>query len=741
MNYASVIVDISHENLDRTYTYGIPKEWEPYAVIGAQVLIPFGAGNRQRKGFILGLSDTTEYDTDKIKTITKVITDGTVLESHFIQLAVWMRRQYGGTLNDALRMVLPVKRTIKGKEKIYIHLAVERTKLFSYMEECERKHYTARYRLLCALEENPVLDYSEVTGQWKIGRDTIKKVEELGIIRLSRERQYRNPVKDEAASVNTTILTPSQQYIADAIWKDYREGKRDVYLIHGVTGSGKTEVYLDVMEKVVEAGKQVIFLIPEISLTVPMVERFQKRFGDKVSVLHSRLSQGERYDQYERAKKGDISVMIGPRSALFTPFQNLGMIVVDEEHEPGYKSETQPRFHAREVAIRRADMCQASVILGSATPSVESYQKAKEGTYRLFTLTERGNHSVLPAISVVDLREELKKRNFSIFSRELKADMEACLNHKKQILLFLNRRGYAGFVSCRSCGFVKKCPHCEVALTEHNNGTLQCHYCGYVEKKPSRCPSCGSRYIASFGTGTQKVEEWTKKEFPKARVLRMDKDTTTRKGAYEQILTSFENQEADILIGTQMIVKGHDFSNVALVGALAADLSLYANEYCSGERTFQLLSQAAGRAGRREEPGKMVIQTYNPEHYSIVKVSEQDYEGFFEQEMAYRKMLHYPPAGHLMAIILSAKVEEKGIKAAEILAGAAKEICSNATVMGPTKAYLSRLRDHFRQVIYVKAEKKEVILEGKDFLEGFIQYSEYFKQVNVYFDVNPVTGY
>ena len=741
MIYASVIVNISHENLDKTYEYAVPAEWEANAVVGAQVLIPFGAGNRQIKGFILQLSDTPEFDPARIKPICSVITDGTVVEGQFIKLAAWIRQQYGGTMNDALRAVLPVKKTVKEQEKKFIHLAVERQKLFTYMEECEKKHYKARLRLLTALEESPVLDYREVINDWKVSRDAIRKTEELGIITISRERTYRNPIKETVQKEHKVTLTPNQQQIVKEIVQDYQNGENQVYYIHGVTGSGKTEVYMEVMEHVISNGKQVIFLIPEIALTVQMVERFYKRFGNRVSVLHSRLSDGERYDQYIRAQQGEVDIMIGPRSALFTPFQNLGMIVMDEEHEPSYKSESMPKYHTREVAVERARMCGADVILGSATPSLESYYKAAKGEYRLFSLTERVNGNPLPAVSVVDLREELKKRNFSIFSRELKADMEACLEKQQQILLFINRRGYAGFISCRSCGYVKKCPHCDVALTEHNNGMLMCHYCGHEERKPNVCPACGSKYIASFGTGTQKVEEYARKEFPNARILRMDKDTTARKGAYEQIIKAFEILEAVILIGTQMIVKGHDFGNVTLVGALAADLSLYANDYSSAERTLQLLSQAAGRAGRRNVPGKMVIQTYNPEHYSIEMAKEQDYVGFYHKEILYRKMLQYPPVGHLLAILISSKEEQRTKQAAELLAGAAKETVTQAKVIGPANAYLFRLNDCFRQVVYLKADQKEILVEGKDFLEGFIDYSEYFKQVNVYFDFNPMTGY
>lgn len=741
MIYARVIVNISHENLDKTYEYAVPKEWETYAVVGAQVLIPFGVGNRQIKGFILQLSDTPEFDPEKIKPICSVIMTGTVMEGHFIKLAAWMREQYGGTMNDALRAVLIVKKTVKEQEKKFIHLAVEFSKLFSYMDECKRKHYKARLRLLTALEEQPVLDYQKAVKEWNISRDAIRKVEELGIITISRERTYRNPIKETMQGKRKVLLTPKQKQIVEKIVEGYQQGQKQVYYIHGVTGSGKTEVYMEVMEHVISGGKQVIFLIPEIALTVQMVERFYKRFGSRVSVLHSRLSDGERYDQYVRAQQGKVDIMIGPRSALFTPFQNLGMIVMDEEHEPSYKSESMPKYHTREVAIERARMCGADVILGSATPSLESYHKAIKGDYQLFSLMDRVNGNPLPKVSVVDLREELKMRNFSIFSRELKDDMAECLEKRQQILLFINRRGYASFVSCRSCGYVKKCPHCDVSLTEHSNGMLLCHYCGYEERKPGICPNCGSKYIASFGTGTQKVEEYARKEFPNAKILRMDKDTTARKGAYEKIIKSFEKHEADILIGTQMIVKGHDFGNVTLVGALAADLSLYANDYRSAERTFQLLSQAAGRAGRRNVQGKMVIQTYNPGHYSIEMAKEQDYVGFYHKEILYRKMLQYPPVGHLLAILLSSKEEQKTKQAAVLLAGAAKEMGAKVNVIGPVNAYRFRLNDCFRQVVYIKSNQKEALVQEKDFLEGYINYSEYFKQVNVYFDFDPMAGY
>lgn len=740
MKYAKIIVNISHENLDKTYEYAIPEEWETYAVIGSQVLIPFGAGNRQIKGFILGITSNPEFPPERIKSIIKVIMDGTVIEGHFIQLAAWIRTQYGSTMNDALRTVLPIKKTVKEQKEQYLHRIIDRERLFEYMEECERKHYRARYRLAAALEDQEVISYKEALEELNISRDVIRKFVDLGIISISSRRQYRNPIKEQMQIEKKIILTPKQQQISDEIWQEYQAGIQNTYLIRGVTGSGKTEVYFDIIERVVKDGKQVIFLIPEIALTVAMVERFHQRFGERVSVLHSKLSDGERFDQYERAKAGELDIMIGPRLALFTPFPELGLILLDEEHEPSYKSEAPPKYHAREVALQRAKMCNASVILGSATPSVESYYKAQCGEYKLFTLDERVGESRIPDISIVDLRKELKARNFSIFSRSLREKIQKRLERKEQILLFLNRRGYAGFISCRQCGFVLECPHCQVSLTEHNNGKMMCHYCGYETIKPSICPSCGSKYIASFGTGTQKVEEHARKEFPNARILRMDRDTTNRKGAYEEILKAFERQEADILIGTQMIGKGHDFNNVTLVGALAADLSLFANDYWASERTFQLLCQVAGRAGRRERHGEAVIQTYQPEHYSITAAKKQDYEEFYQQEITYRKMLQYPPLGHLLAILLVSLDEKQVEKASILLTEAAKEKMGEK-VIGPANAYHYRLKDRYRKVIYLKESDLEALLEVKNYLEGFVDYSNYFQKVNVYFDRNPLTMY
>ena len=485
---------------------------------------------------------------------------------------------------------------------------------------------------------------------------------------------------------------------------------------------------MELIEYVICQGKQAIVLIPEISLTYQTVMRFYRRFGNRVSIINSRLSAGERYDQLERAANGEIDIMIGPRSALFTPFANLGLIIMDEEHEGAYKSENVPRYHAREVAEMRAQMNHASLILGSATPSMESYHRALNGKYQLLTLHNRAKkNSRLANVHVVDLREELAEGNRSVFSRKLRELMEDRLSKGEQIMLFMNRRGYANFVSCRSCGEALRCPHCDVSLTYHKYGRLKCHYCGHEIWMPKNCPRCGSPYIAPFGTGTQKLEDMTRKTFPDARIIRMDADTTSTKGAHEEILQTFAEGDADILIGTQMIVKGHDFPKVTLVGIMAADLSLYVPDFRSGERTFELITQASGRAGRGEIPGDVVIQSYTPDHFAITAAADQDYEQFYRQEMLYRKMMAYPPAVGLVCITLSSKDEatlNRGMERLyrEIL----KEYCLDGVVfIGPVDASPYKVNDIYRKNLYIKHESYDILLKirkSAQKLEGLDQY-------------------
>ncbi|MDR1550814.1 MAG: primosomal protein N' [Hungatella sp.] len=736
--FARIIIDISHEKVDRTFDYRIPAGLLDEVAVGTLVLIPFGKGNSMRKGYVVGIAAHADYDPDKIKEIAGIVTDGVSAESLLISLAWWLKERYGSTMNQALKTVLPVKQKVKPREKKVLKSLLDHSQLLNALEEAEKKKYKARARLFQALLENPAIPYEIAVNQMNLSAATLKPVIEKGYVSLECEEVYRNPVKTEIKERSKVVLNGEQQAIVDSFCLDYSNNIRKTYLIHGITGSGKTEVYMELIQKVIEDGKQVIVLIPEIALTYQTVLRFYGRFGNRVSIINSRLSAGERYDQFERARNGDIDIMIGPRSALFTPFSRLGLILIDEEHEGAYKSEVSPRYHAREVAVKRASMQGASLVLGSATPSLEAYTKALQGEYQLFRLTERAKkNSRLAAVSVVDLRQELKEGNKSIFSRSLQALIEDRLEKREQAMLFINRRGYANFVSCRSCGEAIRCPHCDVTLTLHNNSRLVCHYCGYSISMPDRCPACGSPYIANFGVGTQKIEQMTRKMFPAARVLRMDLDTTSKKGGHEEILTAFSEGEADILIGTQMIVKGHDFPNVTLVGVLAADLSLNTPDYRSGERTFQLLTQAAGRAGRDFRSGDVVIQTYSPEHYSIVTAANQDYEAFYRQEMAYRRLMKYPPASGLLTVQFSSRLEDCLKETADAAAGFIGPFAEQEAVqiIGPVEATVYKINDIYRKILYLKQENYDILIKIRDQIDGFSEnYGHLFDQVMIQYD-------
>lgn len=728
--YANVIIDISHEKVDRPFQYRIPDSLKEKLAVGMCVQIPFGTGNRKRKGYVIEITDKNDYPEERIKEIDGIITDNLPAEADAVRLAAWMRQTYGSTMIAALKTVLPVKRAVKAVEKKKLRRTLSAEELTSLLGECIRKHQNAKVRVLQELLTEEELPYELVTGKLHVSAATLNSLVNQGAITIESESCYRNPVSLTVTAEYGPELSEEQQYIKEQILSDYDENIRKTYLIHGITGSGKTLVYLALIEEMIKRGKQCIVLIPEIALTYQTLLRFYKRFGDRVSVMNSSLSQGERFDQCERARKGEIDVMIGPRSALFVPFPSLGMIVIDEEHEGSYISENAPRYHARETAEYLASLKKASLVLGSATPSLEAYYKAKKGEYRLFTMKNRKNGGELANVRIVDLRQELRKGNRSIFSSELQELIRDRLEKKQQIMLFLNRRGYAGFVSCRSCGYVMKCPHCDVSLSQHIGGKMVCHYCGYETVQPKRCPSCSSNYILGFKAGTQQIERQLYELFPEIRVLRMDGDTTKQKGSFEKILSAFAEGEADVLLGTQMIVKGHDFPNVTLVGVLAADLSLNDSDYRAGEKTFQLLTQAEGRAGRGTLPGEAVIQTYRPEHYSIRQAAKQDYEAFYEEEIMYRELLEYPPAGHMLTILVVSK-EEKRCKGLAVRL--AKEAGAYVHVIGPTPAAVSKVKDYYRYMIYLKSLKEEPIRQAKERLEALLNGFE-LKTENVIFD-------
>lgn len=741
--YADIIIDITNEKLDKIFQYRIPAELEHVLRIGMGVIVPFGRGNRETKGYVVGFSESSRYDEDKIKEILRKDEQSVAVEARLVELAAWMKEYYGGTMIQALKTVLPIKKTEQAKEQRILRRLISKEEGEKKLEEYLGKSQKARARLMAALLDDEEVDFALVNKKLNITLTVVRALEEQGILEIQSRRIYRNPVKKGESEKRELIYTPEQQHAIERFQKDYRAQDYGTYLLYGVTGSGKTEVYMEMIQEVTAGGRQAIVLIPEIALTYQTVMRFYRKFGERVSIMNSRLSAGERYDQMMRAKNGEIDVMIGPRSALFTPFPNLGLIVIDEEHEATYKSEQVPRYHARETAEKRAGLEGASVVLGSATPSVEAFYRCKTGEYRMLELARRAAATSLPEVYTVDMREELKKGNRSIISDQLRELIKDRLGKHQQIMLFINRRGYAGFISCRSCGYVVKCPHCDVSLASHRNGKMVCHYCGHEEPQVSICPSCGSKHIGGFRAGTQQIEELVKAEFPEARVLRMDMDTTKSKEGHEKILSAFANEEADILVGTQMIVKGHDFPNVTLVGILAADMSLYSDDYRSAERTFELLTQAAGRAGRGSKHGEVVIQTYSPEHYSIQTAARQDYPSFYEEEMNYRELMGYPPAEHLLAVLISGEEEALLEKGAHYLKEYAKLISKGKEVhiIGPASPYVGKVKDVYRRVLYLKQESYDTLIEMKNKMEQYIELNSGFSKMRIQFDFNPMKGF
>lgn len=743
--FADIIIDISHEALDKVFQYRVPFSLRGQVVPGVRVCVPFGAGNREKEGYVIALTDQPDYDVNKIKEILRIAEGSLTVESQLIQVAAFLKKRYGSSMLQALKTVMPVKNKVRHRQETNIFLNIEKNDAEELLAEWERKHRTARARFFKSLLAKGRLSKEEAVNGCRFPLKEIKKLEADGVIRMETKVAYRDPFSQFQKKDTHVQLNGEQQAAADRFRRDMEAGICHTYLLFGVTGSGKTEVYLDMIEAVLARKKQAIVLIPEISLTYQTVRRFYERFGGRIAVLHSRMSAGERSDACERIAAGDADVVIGARSALFAPVKQLGLIIIDEEHDGAYKSDSTPKYHARETAIYRAGLAGASVVLGSATPSVESFYRAGKGEYVLLTLKNRAGNAALPAVRTVDLREEFRKGNRSVFSEDLKEKMRSRLARGEQMMLFLNRRGFAGFVSCRSCGTVIKCPHCDVSLTYHRNGRLRCHYCGYETAFSRQCPVCGQPHVAAFGLGTEKVEAALYEEFPGIRVLRMDMDTTRRKNAHQEILKAFARGEADVLLGTQMIVKGHDYANVTLVGILAADLSLFGQDFRSGERTFQLLCQAAGRAGRGEKPGEVIIQTYAPEHYAITAAVEHSYEAFYEQEIAYRSLMAYPPCSHLLVILVQSGDESAALLAAmriqKMIEKSQEGEERPVQLLNPGKAAISKLRDLYRQVLYMKHPEASRLEELKGRLEPVLETHPLFAGIQIQFDFDPMRMY
>lgn len=731
MIYAGVIVDISHEKLDKIFQYSVPEDIASVISIGNKVNIPFGAGHRT--GYVVNLSNTPEIDPDKIRPLDGIVKSSTTIDERMIKLAYWMKTNYGSTINQALKTVIPVKEKVKQVNNKTVRLLISPREALSLSEEY-RTSKRKQSEILKFLSDNPVCDYRKVTQQMGQVRQSLTALSDAGLIEIDTQRVFRNELEAAEDFRNVTSLNQEQRIVCDGIIKDYDNNDMTPCLIKGVTGSGKTEVYMEIIQHVLSKGREVIVLIPEISLTYQTIMRFYAKFGNVVSVINSRLSKGEKYDRFELAAQGRIKIMVGPRSALFTPFNNLGAVIIDEEHESAYQSETIPRYHARETAIELARMTGAKVIMGSATPSLETFNRCRSGIYKLYRLDNRAGNATIPDVDVVDLRDEMKKGNRTMFSTKLKSLMQEKLDAGEQIMLFLNRRGYQGFINCRECGNVIQCPHCDVSLTLHGRNRLVCHYCGYETVFNHICPKCGSKYIGAFKAGTEKVEEETRKIFPHASVLRMDLDTTSGKEGHRNILEKFASHEADILIGTQMIVKGHDFADVTLVGILLADMSLHCSDYRAAEITFDLLTQAAGRAGRGDRKGNVVIQTYDPEHYSIVHAAGQDYDAFYDEEMGYRELMGYPPSNHMMAVRISCADADLATKLSDELYKLTS-VDDRVNIIGPADAAVYKINDIYNRVIYYTCRDYALLIQIKDIIENYLKCNvPCYKECHVVFD-------
>ncbi len=702
--YASVILDLVSDALDRPYQYAIPAHLQGKVQPGCRVLVPF----RSRKLGAYVLSLEGEKKVEQPKEILELPDPTPVLSEEMLALSEWLAIHFFNRHIETIRLCLPPAGKGAGAlTEEHVRPRVSAAKLLE--EAFALKKRALRQALLLehlAYAGEEGLSWKELRRKTGASRNALRALETKGLLGLQAVRRERIPGRGPTGEGERQLLfTPEQE----AAWTEIMEGwgkEKRFFLLHGITGSGKTEIYYRVAAETLEQGRNVLILVPEIALTPQMVAGFRGRFAGKLALLHSSLSPGERYDQWWRVQRGEARVVLGARSAVFAPLQNIGLIVLDEEHEQTYRQDDGPRYHTREVAGWRARYHKAVLLLGSATPSLESYLQASAGSYKTLELKKRVGDRPLPAVQVVDMRYEFHRGNRGIFSRTLLRAMEETLAREEQLILFLNRRGYAGFLLCRSCGYVVQCPSCSVSLTYHMEPEhLQCHLCGFRKAPGFSCPGCGSVYLRNFGLGTQRLEEAVKKIFPGAAVIRMDSDATARKDAHHKLWELFKKKEASVLIGTQMIAKGLDFPHVTLVGVVAADIALNLPDFRAGERTFQLLTQVAGRAGRGEKGGRVIVQTYNPEHYSIKAAAAHDYQKFVEEELKRRKSLHYPPFTQLLLFTCSAPFVELAEESAmELRASLEKEIVLDQLeqFIGPAPAPLPKIRDLYRFQILFK---------------------------------------
>ena len=726
--YAEVIINSEALEIDRPFTYKVPEEFNNEIKIGQIVKVPFGKGNKTSEGFILNLKNDDNIKF-KTKNIAAILVKDPVIDEDDINLIEFLREKTLCKYIDAFRLLIPVgiMKGAKAKKKKVIVLKNEDLSNIKNPDGYKKiveffKTNSGKYTKSELINEHSISQYKLN----KLIENEVLSIEEESVFRYN-DRVYN---KDSAKT-----LTIEQENII----REYINSDDTMFLLKGVTGSGKTEVYMKLVERVLLEGKSAIILVPEIALTPQMIERFKGRFGVNVALFHSKLSDGERFDEWFRVKEGKAKVIVGARSAIFLPAKNLGLIIIDEEHENTYKSEQNPKYQTKEIAEYLSELKGCKVILGSATPSIETYYRALTGEMKLLELNSRVDNKPMPPMKVVDMRNELKGGNKSLFSRELFIAIQERLKRKEQIILFLNRRGFSTFVSCRSCGYVFKCDECDISMTYHKNGLLICHYCGKTKREPRECPKCHSKYVKFFGAGTQRVEEEVKKYFNNVRILRMDVDTTRDKHSYERIYNTFKNGEADILIGTQMVSKGLDFKNVTLVGILAADMSINIPDYRAAERTFQIITQVAGRAGRGDKQGEVLIQTYTPQHYSLQYAVNYDYEGFYEKEFTVRAMMKYPPFGKLLLINGTSKKEEllkNFMHKITMMIKPLVESCLDIEILGPIPCMISKVKENYRWQIVIKGEFDSYFSKNiKEIL--YDENKNVYNDIRISMDINP----
>ena len=744
---AEIILNSNAKELNRVFDYNIPETMVYKAMVGSRVFVQFGNRKQLEEGFIIGIKESSEF---KLKSIEKIVNENGLTEEK-VELAKWMARRYFCNISECIKLMLPpgtttkiIENRIKEKNENFVTIIDEEV-VESDIEEDKFKS-AKQVRILKFLLDNGETNLADLLLFTDTTRDAVKALEKKNYITIEKKHVERNPFFHKVERQSKKLeFTEEQQNAYNEISDKMDKNKYEEYLIYGVTGSGKTEIYLQLIEKALNNNKTSIMLVPEISLTPQTVDRFIARFGEEnIAVLHSKLSIGERFDQWNKIKSGQAKIVIGARSAIFAPVQNLGIIIIDEEHDSSYKSESTPRYNAKDVARYLCYESNIPLALGSATPDTGSLYRTMKKQSVLLRLNKRANNAKLPEIEVVDLREELSKKNKSMLSEKLQESIKENLENKKQTILFLNRRGFSTFVMCRDCGYTAKCKNCDITLTYHKStNKLKCHYCGYETKVITKCPECGSENIRYFGTGTQKLESEINTLFPEAKTIRMDVDTVTKKNSHEKILTDFKENKADILIGTQMVVKGHHFPNVTLVGVIAADGSLNMNDYRANEITFQILTQVAGRAGRGEDAGKVIIQTYNPDNFTIECVKQQNDEMFYNTEMRLRKQLKYPPFCDIIVIGVSSKDEQITMKVAQSLHKYLKDRVENENIgimlYKALPAPIDKIKNKYRWRILIKCKFGEDIIDLMNNTMEKAQTIKYCKNgdANISIDVNP----